>query len=72
MFKRGNPFLRPEKIQFEEVQAATRRSDGLRTRRQGLDAKPFQLRLFPGTEEGKSWNKGQLVDVAGRVTRPTK
>ena len=64
VFKRGNPFLRPEKIQFEEVQAATRRSDGLRTRGQGLDAKPFQLRLFPGTEEGKSWNKGQLVDVA--------
>ena len=64
VFKRANPFLRPEEIEFEEVQAATRRSDGLRTRGQRLDDKPFQLRLFPGTEEGKSWNKGQLVDVA--------
>ena len=64
VFKRGNPFLRPEEIQFEEVQAATRRSDGLKTRGQGLDAKPFQLRLFPGAADGKPWNKGDLNELA--------
>ena len=64
VFKRGNPFLRPEQIQFEEVQAATRRSDGLRTRGHVLDTKPFQLRLFPGTAEGKIWNKGDLGEIA--------
>ncbi len=64
VFKRGNPFLRPEQIQFEEVQAATRRSDGLRTRGRGLDAKPFQLRLFPGAADGKRWNKGDMNELA--------
>ena len=64
VFKRVNPFLRPEQIQFEEVQAATRQSDGLRTRDQRVDSRPFQLRLFPGAEDGKSWNKGNLNEVA--------
>ena len=64
VFKRVNPFLRPEQIQFEEVQAATRQSDGLRTRDQRVDPKPFQLRLFPGAEDGKPWNKGDLNVVA--------
>ena len=64
VFKRVNPFLRPEQIQFEEVQAATRQSDGLRTRDQRVDPRPFQLRLFPGAEDGKSWNKGDLNEVA--------
>ena len=64
VFKRVNPFLRPEQIQFEEVQAATRQSDGLRTRHQRVDPRPFQLRLFPGAEDGKRWNKGALNEVA--------
>ena len=64
VFKRGNPFLRPEQIRFEEVQAATRRSDGLRTRGQAVDAKPFQLRLFPGTADGRPWNKGDMTEMA--------
>ena len=64
VFKRVNPFLRPEQIQFEEVQAATRQSDGLRTRDQRVDPRPFQLRLFPGAEDGKRWNKGALNEVA--------
>ena len=64
VFKRGNPFLRPEQIRFEAVQAATRRADGLRTQGQAVDAKPFQLRLFPATADGKSWNKGDLNERA--------
>ena len=64
VFKRVNPFLRPEQIHFEEVQAATRQSDGLGTRDQRVDTRPFQLRLFPGAGDGKSWNKGNLNEVA--------
>ena len=64
VFNRDDPFLRPEQIQIEEVQAATRRSDGLRTRGQAVDAKPFQLRLFPGAEDGKSWRKGDMNELA--------
>ena len=64
VFRRANPFLRPEQIQFEKVRAATRRSDGLRTRGQVSDTRPFQLRLFPGTADGKGWNKGDLNETA--------
>lgn len=64
IFKRGNPFLRPEQVQFEEVDAATRQSDGLRTRGRNIDPRPFQLRLFPGAEGGGAWNKGDLSEVA--------
>ena len=64
VFKRGNPFLRPEQIQFEEVRAATRHTDGLRTRGQAVDPRPFQLRLFPGRADGKSWNKGDMNALA--------
>ena len=64
LFDRGNPFLRPERIQFEKVQAGTRPSDGLRTRGQVLDTRPFQLRLFPGAAGGRGWTKGALREVA--------
>ncbi len=64
VFRRGSPFLRPEQIRFEDAQPATRRSDGLRTRGQVLNTKPFQLRLFPGTADGKPWNKSDLKEIA--------
>ena len=64
VFDRDSPFLRPEQIRFEKVQSATRRSDGLRTRGQAVDPKPFQLRLFPGAEDGKNWNKGDMNELA--------
>ena len=64
VFDRDSPFLRPEQIQFEEVQVATRRSDGLRTRGQAVDPKPFQLRLFPGAEDNRNWRKGDMHELA--------
>ena len=63
LFDRDDPFLRPEQIQFEEVQAATRTADGLRTRGRALDTTPFQMRLFPGAADGKVWGKGELKEV---------
>ena len=63
LFNRGNPFLRPEQIKFEQAQAPARRSESLRIRDQGMDPNPFQLRLFPGAAGGKSWGKGTLKEV---------
>ena len=63
VFNHSHPFLRPEQIQFEGAQAATLRSDGLITRSRAADTRPFQLRLFPGTADGKSWGKGKLREV---------
>ncbi|MCY3819286.1 MAG: exodeoxyribonuclease V subunit beta [Gammaproteobacteria bacterium] len=63
LFDRGNPFLRPEQITFEQVQAAPRGSEHLRIRDQGMDPKPFQLRLFPGAADGRVWTKGTLTEV---------
>ncbi len=64
LFDRGNPFLRPEQIRFEQAQAAPRRADRLRIRDQAVDPKPFQLRLFPGAPGGRRWAKGTLKEVA--------
>ena len=64
MFERANPFLRPEQIGFQPVQAGARRSDSLRTRGESVNDKPFQLRLFPGAADGKPWNKGDMAAMA--------
>ena len=63
VFQCSNPFLRPETIRFDPARAARKPSEGLRMRGRRV-TEPFQVHLFPHSEEGRKWTKGELEATA--------
>ena len=65
VFGRNNPFLLPE-IRFEAAHAAAHDGGVLWVEDQAHDPMPFQLHLFPESDDGKKWGKGDLTTAAAQ------
>ena len=73
VFGRDNPFLLPD-IPFEAARAAAHDPGALRVLDEEYDPSPLQLHLFPDSDDGRKWNKGDLTraaaaHAAGRIVR---